>query len=243
MIAALFWGVFTSSSLMIGAIAALRYKISHKVIGLIMAFGIGALISSVCFELVQEAFAASKNLPVVLLGLLIGAVVYFAGDLMIDKYGGKHRKNMRIANQGNNVGLPILLGTILDGIPESIVIGLTLAGGGGVSIAMVTAVLLSNIPEGLTASTGLLASGWKKRSVIGLWLAVVAVSALSAVAGYLLFSGASGMSRAFVLPFAGGAILTMLADTMIPEAYRYAGKVTGFVVTLGFCLAFAVSTM
>jgi ZIP family zinc transporter len=108
---------------------------------------------------------------------------------------------------------------------------------------MIVAVFLSNIPEALTSSTGLLGSGWKKRSVLGLWLAVVAVSALSAAVGYLVFTGASGIIKAFILSFAGGAILTMLADTMIPEAYRESGKPTGLIVVLGFCLAFAITTL
>ncbi|MDR1753682.1 MAG: hypothetical protein LBR74_02105 [Eubacterium sp.] len=242
---ALLWGLLTSGSLLIGAIAALRFKISHKIIGFIMAFGIGALISSVCFELVETAFSESQNLFSVIAGLFAGALIYFVGDLLIDKFGGKHRKNMRGAVKENNgnVGLPILLGTILDGIPESLVIGMTIIGGGGVSAAMIVAVFLSNIPEGLTSTTGLLASGWKKRSVIGLWLAVVSVSILSAAVGYLMFARASGATKSFILSFAGGAILTMLADTMVPEAYRDSGKATGLVVVLGFCLAFAINTL
>jgi ZIP family zinc transporter len=238
---ALLWGLVTSGSLLIGAAVALRFKVPHKAIGFVAAFGIGALISSVCFELVEEAFSESHSLAAIAAGLLGGAAVYFAGDLLIDRLGGGARKNMR--GGGENAGLPILLGTVLDGIPESIVIGMTVVSGGGVSAAMVAAVFLSNIPEALTSSTGLLASGWKKRAVLGLWLAVVAVSLLAALAGYVLFAGASGTAKALILSFAGGAILTMLADTMIPEAYRDSGKATGLVVALGFCVAFAITTV
>jgi ZIP family zinc transporter len=240
---ALFWGLLSSGSLLIGAAAALRFKISHKWIGLIMAFGIGALISSVCFELIEAAFSESRNLVPVTAGLMVGAAVFFAGDWLIDKAGGEKRKNMRGVDRARNVGLPVLLGTVLDGIPESIVIGMTVAGGGNVSAAMVVAVFLSNIPEALTSSAGLLASGWKKRSILSLWIAVIAVSALSAVVGSMAFAGAAGTVKAFILSFAGGAILTMLADTMIPEAYRDSGKLTGLIVVAGFCLAFAVTTL
>jgi ZIP family zinc transporter len=175
--------------------------------------------------------------------MLAGAVAFFFGDGLIDKFGGNNRKNMRSVDNRKNVGLPILLGTILDGIPESIVIGMTVIGGGGVSIAMVAAVFVSNIPEALTSTVGLLASGWKKRSVICLWLAVVAMSVLAAVIGSLVFADTSGNTRAFILSFSGGAILTMLADTMIPEAYREGGKLTGLVVVLGFLLAYAITTI
>ncbi len=232
---------FTELVFILDKSGSMRFQIPHKIIGVVTAFGIGALISSVCFELVEVAFSESGNLISVTVGLLTGALVYFAGDLLIDKLGGEHRKNMHGAE--SNGGLPILLGTVLDGIPESIVIGMTVVAGGEVSAAIIVAVFLSNIPEALTSSTGLLASGWTKRSVAGLWLAVIAVSALSAVIGHLVFAGASGVTKAFILSFAGGAILTMLADTMVPEAYRDSGKVTGFIVVLGFCAAFAITTM
>jgi ZIP family zinc transporter len=243
MLESLLWGLLTSGSLLVGALAALRFKISHKAIGVVVAFGVGALISSVCFELVEGAFEDSQNIVSVIIGLLAGALVYFVGDLLIDRLGGHNRKNMSDADRENDVGLPILLGTVLDGVPESIVIGMTVVAGGGVSAAMIAAVFLSNIPEALTSSTGLLSSGWKKRSVILLWLSVIAVSSLAAMVGFLAFAGASGDTKAFILSFAGGAILTMLADTMIPEAYRDSGKVTGLISVLGFCFAFAVTTL
>ena len=239
---ALLWGFLSAGSLLVGAVVALRLRVSQKVIGFVMAFGVGALISSVCFELVEDAFAESQEIWVVGVGLAVGALVYFFGDALIDNFGGKNRKNMRGVGSKNE-GLPIVLGTVLDGIPESIVIGLTIVGGGGVSIAMVVAVFLSNIPEALTSSTGLMASGWKKRSIFGLWLTVVGASVLATLAGYLVFADTSGMVRAFILSFAGGAILTMLADTMVPEAYRNSGKATGLIVVLGFCLAFALTTL
>lgn len=240
---ALLWGFLSAASLLVGAVIALRFKISHKIIGFIMAFGVGALICSVCFELVDDAFAESQEIWIVAAGLAAGAITYFIGDYLIGRFGGKNRKNIKGAGARDDEGLPILLGTVLDGIPESIVIGLTIVGGGGVSIALVVAVFLSNVPEALTSSTGLLASGWKKRYIVGLWLVVIAVSVAATLAGYLIFADASGTFKAFILSFAGGAILTMLADTMIPEAYRDSGKLTGLMVVLGFCLAFTVTTL
>ena len=238
---ALLLGFITSGSLMIGAIIAIRFNISSKIIGLIMAFGVGALISSVCFELVEEAFTESQDIVIIVIGLFAGALIYFLGDMFIDKIGGKNRKNMN--GTDSNVGLPILLGTVLDGVPESIVIGISTIGGSGISTAMVVAVFLSNIPEALTSSKGLLVSGWRKTSIIGLWLVVIAMSVLSALFGYYVFADVSGLIKAFILSFAGGAILTMLADTMIPEAYRESGKLTGLVVVLGFSMAYLLTVM
>ena len=241
MLEAFLLGLVTSGSLMIGAFIAIRFDIPSKIIGLIMAFGVGALISSVCFELVEEAFTESGNIIIIVAGLFAGALIYFFGDMFIDRIGGKNRKNMNSSD--SNVGLPILLGTVLDGVPESIVIGISVIGGGGISIAMVVAVFLSNIPEALTSSKGLIISGWRKISIIGLWLVVIAMSVLSAIIGFYVFADTSGAIKAFILSFAGGAILTMLADTMIPEAYRECGNLTGLVVVLGFSMAYLLTIL
>ncbi len=238
---ALFWGFVSAGSLLIGAALALRFKFSSKVVGLIMAFGVGALISSVSFELISEAFDTANGLMMVGLGVAAGALVYFVGDFLIDKYGGRVLRHPGKKSGGS--GLAILLGTILDGIPESLVIGLSLAGGQTVSAAMVVAVFLSNIPEALSASVGLRKSGWKKLTIFGLWAVIVIVSMAAAWAGFAIFGDTSPLVRAFILAFAGGAILTMLADSMMPEAYRDSGRVTGLVVVLGFCIAFGVTTV
>jgi ZIP family zinc transporter len=238
---ALFWGFVSAGSLLFGAGLALRVKFSSKVIGLIMAFGVGALISSVAFELVSQSFDIANGLLIVTVGVATGALTYFFGDWLIDRAGGRHRKSS-LKNE-NSSGVAILLGTILDGIPESVVIGLSLAGGQTVGAAMVVAVFLSNIPEALSASVGLAKSGWKVSRIYGLWVIIVAVSAAAAWAGFAIFGDTSPLLRAFILAFAGGAILTMLADSMMPEAYRDSGNVTGLIVVLGFCVAFAVTTI
>ena len=136
-----------------------------------------------------------------------------------------------------------MLGIVLDGIPESIVIGLTLLEGGSVSVAILVAVFLSNLPEAIGATSGLAVAGWRSRRILTLWGIVILVSALSALAGYGLFGDASPDTVAFVLAFAGGAILTMLAETMIPEAYLRGGKAVGLVTTFGFAVAFGVSAL
>lgn len=239
---AFFWGFIASSSLLIGAALTYPFNIKKRVLGLIMAFGVGVLISAVAYQLIQEAFDVGANNTVIALGLLAGALVFFAGDSLLDKFGGNHRKRSN-GKQAEGSGVAILLGTILDGIPESLIIGLIIVKGGAVSIAMIIAVFLSNLPEAIAATTGLRASGWKGKGIFGLWALVVLISALSALAGYIVFETAHEGVHAFVLAFAGGAILTMLSDTMMPEAYEDSGKLVGLVTTLGFGLAFAISTI
>ncbi len=136
----------------------------------------------------------------------------------------------------------IVVGAMLDGIPESVAIGVSLLGGQGVGVAVVAAGFLSNVPESLSAATGLKAAGHSTRWIMGLWLGVAVVSALAAGVGYAVLGGASENVIAIIQAFAGGAILTMLADTMMPEAFEEGGNLVGLVTVLGFALAFVLST-
>ena len=242
MSAAFAWGHLAASSLLIGGLIALRVRVSGRVLGLVLGFGAGVLISAVAYELVEDAFSTSEGGAWVAAGLAGGALVYFFGDELIDRRGGEKRKSMG-GEQEEGTALAIVLGIVLDGIPESVVIGLTLLEGGGVSVAMIVAVFLSNLPEAIGATSGLAVAGWRRSRILGLWGLVILASGLAALAGYGLFGDASPNTVAFVLAFAGGAILTMLAETMIPEAYLRGGKAVGLVTTLGFGVAFAVSAL
>ena len=236
------WGFLAASSLLLGGLIALWRPIGLLSLGLIMAFGSGVLISAVAYELVEDAFGTAGGSGAVGLGLFAGALTFFLGDLAIDRLGGDGRKSAA-GNQDEGSGLAILLGTVLDGIPESIVLGLSLLGGGGVSVAMLAAVFISNLPEALSSTTGLTKTGWYRGRVLGLWVSVTVVSALSSLAGYAFFDDAPDSVVAFVQSFAGGALLTMLADTMMPEAFKYGGKQVGLVTTIGFALAFFITTV
>lgn len=242
MVEAFAWGLGAAFSLVLGGWIAAFMKIPTRTLGLIMAFGVGVLISAVSFELVDEAFQSTNRGWAVGAGLLAGAIAFFVGDVLIDKMGGRnHRKKGKENEQGS--GLVILLGTILDGIPESVVVGLTLVKGGSISIAMVAAVFLSNLPEAISATAGLKKGGWKTSRTTILWLSVAIMSGIAALAGYSLFDTAKPEVLAFTMAFAAGALLTMIADSMMPEAYRDSGKLVGLVTTLGFGLAYFISAI
>ena len=135
-----------------------------------------------------------------------------------------------------------MLGSVLDGIPESFVLGLTVLQG-GVSVSLLAGVALSNLPEGMSSSSGLKAAGWPRGRVVLMWSAVVVVAAVSAAAGYLLLVPASGRTGALVQAFAAGALLAMLADTLLPEAYKVEGVLTGPLVVAGFAVSLALSSI
>jgi zinc transporter, ZIP family len=236
---AFFWGLVGASALVVGAVVALVVDIHRRLLGLIMAFGAGVLISAVAFDLVEEAADTAHGNRIVALGMAAGALTFFIGDAVIDRMGGNDRKRSE-GQQAGGSGLAIVLGAVLDGIPESLVLGIGLLGGTGVSVAFLAAVFISNVPEGIAATSGLRTSRWASSRILGLWALVVLVSALASLAGFGVFDDASASTVAFVLSFAGGAVLTMLADTMMPEAFENGGNLVGLLTTAGFALAFAL---
>lgn len=244
MLEAAFWGFVGASSLLIGAVAGLWFPKSQRVIPLVMAFGAGVLIAALAFELTLEAYRHG-GFDAVAVGLALGAFTFFGLDLLAIRWGGADRKRSG-GQQETGAALGIVVGTVLDAIPESIAIGLTLHEGGTVSAAVVAAVFLSNIPEAMSSAAGLMktAAHGSRAKVLLLWGTVTIVSAVFAGLGFVVFGGASENLVAGVQAFAAGAILTMLANTMMPEAFQESGRsaAIGLVTVLGFALASYLST-
>ncbi len=238
MIEAALWSLVASSSLVIGAAIALRYDLSQRTIGLVMGFGAGVLIAALSVDLAADAFERANGL-VLALGLVAGGVTFFVGDLFLDRYGAARRKSSG-GDQAEGGALAIVLGIVLDGIPESAAIGVALVEGEGIGIAFVVAVFLSNLPESLSASSGLAKSGWSRGRIFGLWALVGVICALAAMLAFGLLDDTRQSLIAFILAFAAGAILAMLADTMMPEAFEHAGRVVALVTVLGFAVGFVI---
>jgi zinc transporter, ZIP family len=231
-----FWGLLGGSTLVLGALLGLRFTWPPRVVGWIMAFGAGVLISSVAFELVDDA-AQAGTFGATAGGLAAGSLTFFVGDVLIDRAGARDRKRSTQPAVAAASGSALALGALLDGIPESAAIGVTILQGGAPSIAFIAAVALSNLPEGLSSATGMKAAGRSTRSIVLLWVAIAVASSLAAGLGYLVLDGASEDAIAFVMTFAAGAILAMLASTMLPEAARDGGPVVGLLTSAGFFLA------
>lgn len=242
MLEAAFWGFVGGGSLLIGAALGLFVPVPIRVVGLVMGFGVGVLISAVAFELTGAAYQRAGTLPVVL-GLSAGAVTFYLGDWLIDRRGAEDRKDPSgtDAGAGSSAATALVLGALLDGIPESAAIGVSLLGGGSVGLAVVIAVFLSNMPESLSASAGMQRDGRSVGYILRLWACVVAASTLAAALGYGLLGGAGDTTLAFTETFAAGAVLTMLADTMVPEAVKHAGPAVGLACVTGFICSFLLS--
>ncbi|MFH9861913.1 ZIP family metal transporter [Streptomyces sp. NPDC017202] len=242
------WGLVAGSALLLGAVVGFGLRVPQKVIATVMAFGAGVLLSAVSFELLSEAYDEAGLAPAVA-GTLAGAAAYTAGNAWLAGRGARHRKRSgdRQAHaqpteaQQSGSGLALALGALLDGIPESAVIGVGLLDGGSVSLVTVAAVFISNVPEGLSSSAGMKKAGRGKAYVFGVWGAIAAASTVSSVLGYTVVGHFSATVIAAVTAVAAGAILAMIADTMIPEAFEDAHLAIGLITVSGFLVSFALS--
>jgi len=222
---ALGWGALAASSLAVGALIGLARSWPRKAIGLVLGFGAGALISAVSFELAEEGVKIAGGLPVAI-GLAVGALTYFVAAGRVAAMGG---------------GAALALGAFLDGIPEQMVLGIGLASGDEVSIGLLAAIYVSNLPEGVGGATELKAAGRSRKQVLRLWLAVAVACALATPLGYVLMDITSDEFQGGINGFAAGALLVMLVDSMIPDATEQAGRTTGLVTALGFAVGAGLS--
>lgn len=240
------WGLLGGSALVLGAAIAYLVELPQRVIAGVMALGAGVLVSAVAFDLMDEALKRG-GFGATAAGFLAGAAIYTAANVVISRRGAAHRKrsgsdaDAKQMHASDGGGLAIAVGALLDGIPESAVIGVSLLEGRGVGLTMVAAVFLSNVPEGLSSAAGMRRAGRSKGYVFGVWGGIAAVSGVAALIGNVALVGASPALIAAVTALAAGAILAMLIDTMVPEASESAHEYAGFITVLGFLAAFALS--
>jgi ZIP family zinc transporter len=239
--AAVGWGALAALSLVIGAVLGLVRPWADRLVGLVLAFGAGALISAVSFELAQEGIALGGGAPV-MIGLAAGGLTYFGLDRILEPEDQPARPRGRSADD-QSAGIGLALGAFLDGIPEQLVLGIGLATGEGLSVSLLVAIFVSNLPEAIGSATAMRESGRAGSFILRLWVAVAAVCTLATVAGYALADAATDRLKAGIDGFAAGALLVMLIDSMIPDAARKAGRTAGLVTVLGFAVAAGLSTM
>ncbi|MBB2921766.1 ZIP family zinc transporter [Cellulomonas cellasea] len=237
------WGLVAGAALVLGALVAWWVRVPQRVVAGVMAFGAGVLLAALAFELVAPAEEQGGLGPTVA-GFLGGAVAYVAANAWLARRGARHRKrsggHQPSEQEAAGSGAAIAVGALLDGVPESVVLGLSLLGGEGVGLGVLVAVFLSNVPEGLSSAAGMKRAGRGPRYVFGVWGAIAAASGLAAALGAAALGGASPTTVAVITAVAAGAILAMVADTMIPEAFERTHALTGLVTALGFLTAFAV---
>jgi ZIP family zinc transporter len=236
------WGLLGASSLLLGAAVAFVVRMPRYVTAGIMSFGCGVLISAVAYDLLEDGYQEGGIWPIVA-GAVAGSATYALADWVVSRAGAHSRKRSgdQQANAAQGGGLAIAVGSLLDGTPESVVLGLGLLGGKGISIAMLAAIFLSNFPEGLSSPFGMRAAGRSGLYIFGLWGTIAVLSGLAAAAGAAFLGGASPQVVAAVSAVAAGALLTMVVNTMVPEAVEGEQKLAGLLVVIGLLVAFALS--
>jgi ZIP family zinc transporter len=237
---ALGWGALAASSLVAGALLSFARRWSPRQLGYVLAFGAGALISAVSFELAQEGLDVG-GAGVTGIGLGAGALTYYALDGVIASHfeAGRGRRGRR---EGDG-GTALALGAFLDGVPEQLVLGINLAAGGAISVALLVAIFVSNLPEAMGSAEEMRLGGTRRNAILALWLGVAAICTAATVAGFLLAEAVGGDPQAAIDGFAAGALLVMLIDSMVPDARADAGRGAGLVTVLGFALSAGLSSL
>lgn len=236
MLAAIWWGGLAATSLLLGFALAVR-GLSNRAIGLVMGLGAGALISAIAYELIPASSSAGLGTAI---AFLLGALAFYGGDWIVDERGGERRKGIEQKGESGS-GAAIFIGTLLDNIPESVILGMGLALGGAVNVAFIVAVFISNLPEGIAGTTNLVAAGYKRRRILWMWSILVLFSAFCSGIGYVVILSLPVADGRLAQAFAAGAMLTMLADAMMPEAFQHGGKSVGLFTVFGFLLAALLS--
>jgi ZIP family zinc transporter len=238
MLTAIFWGGIAAASLLVGYFLAER-GLSKRTVGVVMGFGAGALISAIAYELIPESNLSSWRMAV---AFVLGAMAFYLGDWIVDRQGGEDRKNLTEGQEAGS-GAAIFIGTLLDNVPESIILGMSFALGGAVNLSFMAAVFVSNLPEGLAGTLSLQNAGHSRRSVFWMWTSLVILSAICAGLGFLIINWLPEADGHISQAFAAGAMLTMIADAMMPEAFEHGGKLVGIFTVFGFLVSAILSVI
>jgi ZIP family zinc transporter len=244
----LLWGFVASLPLVLGAILASFVSLPRKVIASIMAFGAGVLVAALTFSLIDEAFSLAKNMVPVIAGFALGGISYSVANRIINKKneGLKNRKRSHGENAGggaNASGLALMVGSLMDNIPENMALGISIVTGGVVNVVLIAAIFISNFPEGLASTQGMRSHGRSKKQILLIWSAVVVIGTVASAIGFSVLSKAQPEIVSAALSFASGAILVMLAESMIPEAFEKGGSVIGLATMAGFAIAFVLGKL
>jgi ZIP family zinc transporter len=241
MLEVLIFSIINGSSVILGAIIGVFKELNRKTIAAFMAFGSGALICALTIGLMEEAFDLG-GFDAVIIGFLFGGLLFIGGDYLIHFFGGrKHKQHHLTRYQGASSSLMIALGSALDGVPESIALGIALSSNQAIGFMLITAIFISNFPEGISSAGGLKREGFSRRTILSIWILVGFSMMIATILSFLFLHNLDPNIIGILEALAAGAILAMLTDSMMPEAYKDGGYPIGALTILGFLVAFIMS--
>lgn len=239
---AIIYGGVSGLILLVGAWVGIFFKLKQKTIARFMAFGSGVLVCALTFGLMEEAFV-NGGFGAAIVGFVLGGTVFIAGDYLIHILGGRRHKRMQhlVPVGAESSGQIITLGALLDGIPESIALGIAIFTGGGTGILMLVAITLSNFPESISSISGLKREKFSNYQIYLIWGIVALLGFVATILSYIFLHDVNPSMLGTIEAFAAGAILAMLADSMMPEAFEEGGFTIGILTVLGFLVAFVLA--
>jgi ZIP family zinc transporter len=232
-------GAIAQSSLLLSGLLPFVVRIPDRIVGILAGLGAGALIGAVAFDLVPEAISGAE----VALWFLVGAGIFLVADRIIEQRfgGGGEGHEADGDDEGAGGPLGIVLGSVVDGVPESLIFGIQLAAGVPISIAFLAAVFVSNVPQALAPSADLIRSGWKAGRMIAMWGAVVVACGIASAIGWLAATNVDTVTGARAAAIAAGGLLAMLTGSLVPFAYAKGGSGAALGTVVGFCASLAGS--
>lgn len=225
MLDAVLLGAAAQSALLISGLIVYWVKLPPKFIGMLAGFGVGALIEAVAFDLVAETTALTHLQFAI--WMLLGCAVFIAGDRFVEK---------RFSDEGSGQAMGIVVGSIVDGVPESAIFGIQMATHFPISIGFLMAVFVSNFPQALAPSADLAKAGWSRGRLLGMWALVLVACGVAAGLGFLAASNLSDANGDRMAALAAGGLLSMVAESMMPFAVEHGGEFVAVAVVAGFCL-------
>jgi ZIP family zinc transporter len=227
MLEAFGWGLLAQSSLLLAGLLVCWVTVPTKVVGILGGFGAGAMIAAVSFDLLPEAMAHIEPWQTGV-WMMVGVAVFLVADQLVER---------RFGSQGAGGAMGIIVGSVVDGVPESAILGIQVGAGLTISLGFVAAVFISNIPQAIAPSADLAASGWGPRRLGGLWLLVVLACGVAAALGFLATDLSAAVQGDRAAALAAGGLLAMLTNSLIPFSFERGGSLAGVATAVGFCLS------
>ena len=220
------WGLLAQSSLLFAGLLVCWVTLPTRLVGILGGFGAGAMIAAVSFDLVPEAQVLEPWQFA--LWMLVGVAVFLLGDKLVER---------RFGTEGAGGAMGIVVGSIVDGVPESLILGIQVGTGSAISASFVAAVFVSNLPQAIAPSADLRTSGWGARKLGVLWLLVVLACGVAAALGYLFTDVTATAQGDRAAALAAGGILAMLTNSLMPFSFERGGALAGAATAVGFCIS------
>jgi ZIP family zinc transporter len=227
MLEAFGWGFLAQSSLLVAGLVVCWVTVPTKLVGILGGFGAGAMIAAVSFDLLPEAETDIEPWQTGL-WMLVGVAVFLLADALVER---------RFGSEGTGGAMGIVVGSVVDGVPESMILGIQVGAGPTISLGFVAAIFISNIPQAIAPSADLAASGWGPQQLGQLWLLVVLACGVAAVLGFLATDLSSAVQGDRAAALAAGGLLAMLTNSLMPFSFERGGQLAGAATALGFCLS------